>query len=79
MRAIRSYEMGLRGETWGTVINATSAGKAKSRYFREIVSDVWPDARFIDVTCRAIGGPRTVAPHRVANHQGLGCCADGAH
>jgi hypothetical protein len=70
--SIFAFECTVKDAPWGpTVINSTTAGKAKQQYHRD-VSDPWPDVRFIDIRVRKIGGPRTTdAFVRNATYRGM--------
>lgn len=46
------------GDWGGTIINSTSAGRAKSDYLLD-VRDVWPDVEYTDIRVRKLGGPHT--------------------
>lgn len=55
---IRSYSCRVRGrpETAGTIVNASSAGKARYRFWLD-VSDALPDVKLIDIVVRSFGAP----------------------
>jgi hypothetical protein len=57
--SIYAFECSVKDAPWGpTIINSTTAGKAKRQYHRD-VSDPWPDVRFIDIRVRKVGAPQT--------------------
>jgi hypothetical protein len=70
--SIFAFECSVKDAPWGpTVINSTTAGKAKHEYFRD-ASDPWPDVRFIDIRVRKVGGPRTTEAFvRNAKYRGM--------
>lgn len=43
---------------WARVINARTAGQAKSEYYSELL-DAWPDVLWTSLRCRKIGNPQT--------------------
>lgn len=56
LRRLRAYECNVCGTDWHTVINAFTAGRAKSEYLRH-VQDAWPDVKYTDVISRLVGAP----------------------
>jgi hypothetical protein len=43
---------------WATTINASSIGRAKSEYFRNLL-DAWPDYQYCELRAKKIGAPQT--------------------
>lgn len=71
---IYAFECTVKDAPWGwapTVINSTTASKAKVEYWRD-VTDSWPDVPFIDVRVRKVGGPHTSEQFvRNAHYRGM--------
>lgn len=66
---IQAFAVRLRGSPHETIINSSSAGRAKSQYVRGC--DLC-DVRFTDVRVRRCGGPVTTADLvRVAEYRGV--------
>lgn len=60
---ISAFACRLRYDEHETIINTTSAGKAKSEFFRR-VSDCCPNLDYTDIRVRRIGAPVTDAGFR---------------
>lgn len=57
--SIYAFACTVKGADWPhTIINTTTAGKAKKRYHND-VTDCWPDVKFTDIRVRKLGGPHT--------------------
>jgi len=54
---IRAFECGVTGTEWRATVHATTRGKAKLVYFRD-VKDAWQEVKFTDIRCRFLGSPR---------------------
>ena len=68
---IRAYECSVRGDWGGTMVNATTSGKAKVEFFRD-VSDILPDLKFTDIRVRSAGPAQTSeAFMRTARYRGM--------
>lgn len=68
---LRAYEVGVKGTEWSRVVHHVSAAKAKYAYYRD-VREPWPDLRFQDLTCRALGSPvQTEKFQHTANYSGV--------
>lgn len=68
---LRAYECGVKETTWSRTIHATSPGKAKREYFRD-VRESWPDVKYTQLTCRVAGPPQTSdAFRRIATYRDL--------
>lgn len=69
---IRSFECYVKGRPhWAQLVNSTTAGKAKTEYWRQ-VSDAWPDIPFTDIRCKRHGPPHTSAAFvRNAEYRGM--------
>jgi hypothetical protein len=72
MSDVFAFQVTVAGEpTWGKVINAHSAGKAKADYWRQ-VTDPWPDVPYTAIRCRKLGPPVTSESFaRTATYRGL--------
>lgn len=57
-KPIFAFECRHKAHDQGSIINATSRGKALYQYFLD-VSDCWPDVKFTDLRVRKVGGPHT--------------------
>lgn len=62
-----AFEVSVAGEEWSRVVNARSAGAAKSWYHRDI-SDAYPDLPFTLLRVRKVGKPHT-CPEFIRNAQ----------
>jgi hypothetical protein len=56
--ALNTYVVNVKGTEWEKEITHISAGKAKSRYLRE-VRESWDNVAFRDLTCRSLGAVNT--------------------
>lgn len=54
--AVFAFECNIKGTDWQTIINARSAGKAKTSYWND-VRESWPSIPFTAVRCRKLGAP----------------------
>jgi hypothetical protein len=55
---VSAFEVSVKGTTWSAIVNASSPGKAKGSYHRE-VCDAWPDVPYTAMRCRKMGGPHS--------------------
>lgn len=68
---ISAFEVNVKGKDWQTVVNSSSAGRAKSEYLLD-VQDAWPSVKYTDITVRKIGGPVSSERFRkTCEHRGL--------
>ncbi len=66
-----AFEVSVVGTDWRGVVNDRTAGRAKSRYYRELV-DAWPGVPFTALRCRKVGAPVSSAAFRAnALYRGL--------
>lgn len=65
------FEVGIVGREYSSTFNASSRGKAKMEYIREL-DGCFPDLNFTQVRARKVGGPRTSEQFkRMAAYRGL--------
>lgn len=55
---IQAWEVSVSGQDWKVVVNATSRGKAKAEYHRQVL-DAWPGVPFTAMRASAVGRPRS--------------------
>lgn len=55
---LAAFEVSVANTDWTRIVNARTAGQAKSWYFREL-QDPWPNILFTALRCRRIGEPQT--------------------
>ena len=71
MNQIRCYECVVKGTEWHRQIHATSPGKAKREYWRDI-HESWEDVPFTAIRVRVVGPPQTSdAFRRTAEYRGV--------
>lgn len=55
---IFAFEVNVKGKDWQSIVNSTTAGKAKSDYYSHLL-DAWPDVKWTQLTCRKIGAAQS--------------------
>ena len=69
--SLRAYECTVRGTCWHRVVHATTSGRAKAEYWRD-VHEAWQDIPYTAITARCVGGPITDDRFRsVAEYRGV--------
>lgn len=68
---ICAFEVSVKGTDWRRIINARTAGQAKSEYHSDI-RESWPDVPFTAIRCCKLGAAYTSREfHRNAIYRGL--------
>jgi hypothetical protein len=57
-QAVYAFEVGVKGTDWTGIVNARTAGQAKSWYHRQ-VTEAWPSIPYTAITCRKVGAPES--------------------